>query len=91
MVQLLWARQWGAFGTPSLKGKSQIWLLESRESSCGSKRVLPGRNWGPLVEGAYREGPGKEKQSTSLLPPSDCLLLLPIGQTLLEVKGKGPC
>ena len=46
---------------------------------------------GPLVEGAYREGPGKEKQSTSLLPPSDCLLLLPIGQTLLEAKGKGPC
>lgn len=43
-----------------LKGKNGVWLLESRESSCGSKRQ---EMLGPLVEGA-------DKEERNSLPPS---------------------
>ena len=75
MVRLLWARQWGAFGTPSLKGKSQMWLLESRESSCGSRRLLPGRSCCGLW---WKELTGRDlgkRNNLPLSPPSWLLAL----------------
>ena len=88
MTQLLWARQWGAFGTPSLKGKSQIWLLESRESSCGSKRLLPGRNWGLW----WRELTGRDLGKRNNLPLYSLLLIacscFPLARPYWKQKGR---